>query len=84
MCASFLFCLFSVVIVRKCDGSWQIYLAVCTYMQFYVGAILCGFRILLNFSLGLLGRTCLLRDCPFVFLGEGYRKGERVTLDTFF
>ena len=50
----------------------------------HIHAILCGVRILCNFSLGLLGRTCLLRVCPFVFLGEGYRKGERVTLDTFF
>ena len=31
-------------------------------------------------NLGLLGRTCLLRDCPFVFLGERYRKGERELL----
>ena len=45
MCASFMFSLFSAVIVRKCDGLWQIYLDVCTCMQFYVGAILCGFRI---------------------------------------
>lgn len=79
ICASFLFCPFSVVFVRKCDGSWQS-ISMFAHTCYYLEAILCGLRILCLFNLGLLGRTCLLHDCPFVSLGEGYRRGDLDTL----
>ena len=67
--------------VRKCGGSRQIYLDVCTYIH----AILCGFSILFNFSLGLLGRACLLRDCCFIFVRRRiWKERKSFTLDTFF